>query len=331
MTDQQIKRILRRNGIIRVTTTEQGIRLFGRTPEGLTERSWEYWHDIAARRASELGRPAEEEIRAHEEKQEQSYSLSDEGNEYFRWASLEVALDELNQRLQAGRLDLPMDILLEDEEEGGWKRIRDRLLEILKERGVRHFIPDQGRLRFMVDLDGKGKDRAMWPEDFWSEQALPSPFDHYESDYLDEWRKNWKTYELKWKTGQETIPPNFEAPEPIPTGAHPMGRTQQSITGNEKSSTSLNQAVQDPATETGSPQPSVPISAHVTPTNDKQRTRVAVEWCVDNYKNRKGPRKKPSKRGIAREAVDKFFPELSPEKRRKKIDSIRNTYTAKLP
>lgn len=63
----------------------------------------------------------------------------------------------------------------------------------------------------------------------------------------------------------------------------------------------------------------------------RQKTREAVTWCVRKYKKLKEAKTTNiSLRGIAREATDLFFPNLSPARRAKMISTLRISYLKKV-
>ncbi|MFN0158016.1 MAG: hypothetical protein ACKVRP_08110 [Bacteroidota bacterium] len=67
-----------------------------------------------------------------------------------------------------------------------------------------------------------------------------------------------------------------------------------------------------------------------TPKSKKQLTRDAVTWCVRKYREDKKKNEAIVARGIAREAVEKFFPYLRSNGRTKMIDNLRNSFLKKV-
>ena len=66
--------------------------------------------------------------------------------------------------------------------------------------------------------------------------------------------------------------------------------------------------------------------------SEKTITKEAITWCVNRYRKLiEINDKNISKRCIAIEAYNKFFPTLPKSKRSKKIDSIRVAYLKKVP
>jgi len=68
----------------------------------------------------------------------------------------------------------------------------------------------------------------------------------------------------------------------------------------------------------------------LTINTDIKNTKEAIAYCVNKHRGSKLKKMAFSQRGLAREAVGKFFPGLVGSKRLNKISSIRNSYLIKI-